>query len=146
MRYSKFFAPIAWTLRFFEFPEAADPVKAPAAFSEVLQGTPLRTIKSDRIDYLSGGVLEEGLPRDRFAIVADGIVDLPDGDYTVQVISDDGARVWVDGKLVLDAWAPHESRVDRAAITGGRRVLKLEYYEVGGWSEISFAIQPRRMR
>ena len=64
----------------------------------------------------------------------------------MQVISDDGARVWVDGRLVLDAWAPHESRVDRVPITGGRRTLKLEYYEVDGWAEISLDIQPRRMR
>ncbi len=145
-RYSRFFAPASWTLSFFEYPEAADPVKAPAAFAEVLRGKPLRTMTADRIDYLSGGVLEEGLPRDRFAIVAEGIVDLPPGDYTLQVISDDGARVWVDGRLVLDAWAPHESRVDEVAITGGRHTVKLEYYEIGGWSEISFDIQPRRMR
>ena len=144
--YSRFFAPVNWTLRFFEYAESADPVKAPAAFADVLRGKPLRTLKADRIDYLSGGVLEDGVPRDRFAIVAEGSVDLPTGDYTLQVISDDGARVWVDGKLVLDAWAPHESRVDRAALTGGRRALKLEYYEGGGWSEISFDIQPRRMR
>ena len=64
----------------------------------------------------------------------------------MQVISDDGARVWVDGRLVLDAWAPHESRSTDVAITGGRRRLKVEYYEVGGWSEIRFDIQPRRMR
>ncbi len=64
----------------------------------------------------------------------------------MQVISDDGARVWVDGRLVLDAWAPHESKVDRVAITGGRRRLKVEYHEVSGWSEMRFDIQPRRMR
>ena len=144
--YTKFFAPVDWTLSFFEYPESSDPVKSPAAFADLLRGKPLRTFKADRIDYLSGGTLEDGLPRDRFAIVAEGTVDLPDGDYTLQVISDDGARVWVDGKLVLDAWAPHESRVDRTTIGGGRHELKLEYYDRGGWSEISFDIQPRRMR
>ncbi|MDQ3489204.1 MAG: right-handed parallel beta-helix repeat-containing protein [Acidobacteriota bacterium] len=145
-RYSRFFAPVDWTLSFFEVPESADPVKAPAAFSEALRGTALKTIKADRIDYLSGGALEEGVPRDRFAIVTEGSVVLPSGDYTLQVISDDGARVWVDGRLVLDAWVPHESRVDRVPITGGRHTLKLEYYEVDGWAEISLDIQPRRMR
>jgi nitrous oxidase accessory protein NosD len=145
-RYSRFFALVNWTLNFFECPESADPVKAPAAFAKALEGKPLRTLRTDRIDYLSGGALEEGLPRDRFAIVAEGAVDLPKGDYTVQVISDDGARVWVDGKLVLDAWAPHGSQVDEVRITGGRRRLKLEYYEIGGWSEMRFDIQPRRAR
>lgn len=142
--YSRFFAPADWTIDFFEYPEAADPVKAPAAFEKVLAGRPIKTIKSDRIDFLSGRVLEEGVPSDRFAFVARGTVDLPPGDYTMEVISDDGVRVWVDGKLVQDGWEPHESRVDRVDITGGRRSLKVEYYESAGWAEIRVDIQPRR--
>jgi hypothetical protein len=144
--WSKFFAPIPWTINFFAYPETADPVKAPDAFAKVLQGRPIGTLlETDRIDYLSGGVLEDGVPADRFALVAEGIADLPPGDYTLQVISDDGARVWVDGELVLDAWAPHESRVDRVDIRGGRRRLKVHYYDAGGWAEIRVEILPRRM-
>ncbi|HJR61238.1 MAG TPA: NosD domain-containing protein [Vicinamibacterales bacterium] len=142
--YSRFFAPVSWTVNFFEYPEPADPGKAAASFAKVLAGAPLKTVKAERIDYLSGGSLEEGVARDRFAFVADGTVTLPPGAYDLQVISDDGARVWVDETLVLDAWAPHESRVDRVGITGGRRRLKVEYYEVGGWAEMRFDIQPRR--
>lgn len=144
--YSRYFAPVPWTIRFFSYPEAADPVKHPDAFAKVLAGEPVGTrLEADRIDYLSGGAVEDGVPADRFAFVAEGTADLPPGDYTLQVISDDGARVWVDGRLVLDAWAPHESRVDRVDIAGGRRRLKVEYYEAGGWAEMRFDIQPRRM-
>ena len=144
--YSRFFAPVDWTVHFFEYPETADPVKASAAFAKILAGKPINSVKTDRIDYLSGGVIEDGVPRDRFAFVAEGTVDLPPGDYTIEVISDDGARVWMDGKLILDAWEPHESRVDRVDITGGRRKLKVEYYESAGWAEIRVDIQPRRIR
>jgi hypothetical protein len=145
--YSRFFASIPWTIRFFSYPEAADPARHPDAFARVLRGEPVGPLlTTDRIDYLSGGVIEDGVPPDRFAFVAEGTVALPRGDYTLQVISDDGARVWVDGTLVLDAWAPHESRVDEVIISGGRHRLKVEYYEVGGWSEMRFDIQPRRAR
>lgn len=144
--YAHFFAPADWTIDYFEYPETADPVKGAAAFEKALSGRPSKTVKSDRIDFLSGGVLEEGVARDRFAFVANGTVDLPPGDYTIEVISDDGARVWVDGKLALDAWEPHESRVDRVDISGGRRKLKVEYYESAGWAEIRVDIQPRRIR
>jgi nitrous oxidase accessory protein NosD len=144
--WSRFFAPIPWTINFFAYPESADPVKAPEAFAKVLQGRPIGTLlETDRIDYLSGGVLEDGVPADRFAFVAEGVADLPPGDYTLQVISDDGARVWVDDALVLDAWAPHGSRVDRVDIRGGRRRLKVHYYDAGGWAEIRVEILPRRM-
>ena len=50
----------------------------------------------------------------------------------------------LDGKLLIDAWEPHESRVDSAVITGGRHAFRVEYYEIGGWSEMRFDIQPRR--
>ena len=145
--YSRFFAPVDWTIRFFSYPESVDVAKRPDAIAAVFTGKPIATlVDAKRIDYLSGGVIEEGIPRDRFAFVAEGTVDLPTGAYTIEVISDDGARVWVDGELVVNAWEPHESRVDRADISGGRKRLKLEYYEVGGWAEIRFQIQPRRSR
>ena len=72
-------------------------------------------------------------------------MNLPPGDYTLQVISDDGARVWVDDKLVLDAWEPHESRVDRVPLAGGTHALKVHYFDAGGWAEMRLDIQPRRM-
>jgi nitrous oxidase accessory protein NosD len=145
--YSHFFAPIDWTIRFFSYPDTLDPAKDPDALTPVMKGRPITTLfDSKRIDYLSGGVIEDGVPRDRFAFVAEGTVDLPRGDYTIEVISDDGARVWVDDKVVLNEWEPHESKVDRVEITGGRRRLKLEYHELAGWAEIRFQIQPRRTR
>jgi hypothetical protein len=144
--YSRFFAPIPWTLRFYPYPETADPLKQPQAFTRALQGVPVvPPLRTDRIDYLSGGVIEEGVPADRFALVAEGTASLPPGDYTLQVISDDGVRVWVDGRLVLDAWEPHESRVDAVDLRGGRRRLKVEYYDAGGWAEMRFDILPRRV-
>ena len=68
---------------------------------------------------------------------------LPPGDYTLQVISDDSVRVWVDGALMIDSWEPHESKVDRTPITGGQRRFKVEYYEAGGFAELRFEIQRR---
>jgi nitrous oxidase accessory protein NosD len=141
--YSKFFAPIDWTIKLFEYTAATDPVKQPVAFEKLLAGTPLQTVTHDRLDYISGRSLEAGTPRDNVALVAEGTADLPPGDYTLTVISDDAARVWMDGEVVLDAWSPHESRVDRAHISGGKRRFKIQYYEVGGFAELRFDIQRR---
>jgi nitrous oxidase accessory protein NosD len=143
--FSRFFVPIDWTLKFFEYADATDPVKDPEAFARLLGGTAVKTVTRDRIDYLSGRSIEDGVARDKFAFLAEGEADLPAGRYTVQVISDDGARVWMDGKLLIDAWEPHESRVDSAVVAGGRHAFRVEYYELGGWSEMRFDIQPRRL-
>jgi nitrous oxidase accessory protein NosD len=141
--YSKFFVPIDWNIKVFEYADATDPVKQPDAFLKLVSGAPLKTLTHDRLDYVTGGSLEPGTPRDKVAFVAEGTADLPPGDYTLTVVSDDGAQVWMDGELVLDAWTPHESRVDRARISGGKRRFKVHYYEVGGFAELRFDIQRR---
>jgi nitrous oxidase accessory protein NosD len=142
--YQRFFAPIPWTVRFFEYGAQTDPLAYAESFRKLITGTPLKITSPDRLDYLSGRNIEEGVPRDRFALTAEGTVDLPAGEYVLRMISDDGARMWVDGKLVIDAWAPHESRVDEARIDGGRRRLRVEYYEVEGFAELRVDVQPRR--
>jgi hypothetical protein len=139
--YTKFFAPIDWHVRFFEYTDAADPVKQPAAFSRLLAGTPLKEVTRDRLDYMSGRSFEDGVGRDRFAFTAEGSVDLPPGDYTVTVISDDGVKIWVDGQLVLDDWTVHESKVEKLALSGGKRHIKVQYFEGDGFAEMRFDVQ-----
>ena len=69
-----------------------------------------------------------------------GTVTLPPGSYTLRAISDDAARVWVDGVLTIDDWAPHESVVDHAPLGGGRHELRVRYYQVDGWVELRLDI------
>jgi hypothetical protein len=57
------------------------------------------------------------------------------GPTTLFVRSDDGARLWVNGALVIDHWSAHASTVDRATVdlTAGQPVpLVLEYYQLHG--------------
>jgi hypothetical protein len=84
---------------------------------------------------MSGGVFVEGLPRDRVALVADGDVNLS-GATTMDVISDDGIRVWVDGTLLIDKWSVHESELDHAKLIAGKHHIKIEYFEQTGWQEL----------
>jgi hypothetical protein len=99
-------------------------------------------MSANRLAYISGRALEDGVPRDRFALVAHGQTTLPSGRYTLQVISDDGVRVWMDDAVMLDEWAPHESKVSRVEIGGGaERRFRVEYYDVTGFAELRFDIQ-----
>ena len=86
------------------------------------------------------------LPHARWALEATSTVDLSPGDYTLQVISDDGARAWVDGRLVIDHWDAHESAVDHAALTGGRHDVRVQYYQTDGWTELRLDIMRGMVR
>jgi hypothetical protein len=57
------------------------------------------------------------------------------GEYSLITSSDDGARLWVDGALVIDAWTPaHTVRDDsvKLNLTAGRHAIKVEYYDNEG--------------
>jgi hypothetical protein len=63
-------------------------------------------------------------------------VDPPQsGDYRLTTVSDDGVRLWLDGRLVIENWSDHAPGEDHAtvALTAGQPVdLKVEYYQGGG--------------
>jgi nitrous oxidase accessory protein NosD len=141
--YRRFFVPAPWRVRYYTFEDASRPDRAPEAFARVLSGTPVKTEARDRLDYMSGGAIAEGLPRDRVAVIAEAEIDLPPGAYLVRTISDDGVRVWMDEERIVDRWTPHESAIDTVPITGGKRRFKVEYYEIGGFAELRFEILRR---
>ena len=57
--------------------------------------------------------------------------DLPPGLYRFTVTSDDGARLWVNERLVISAWYDHSQMTFRREmeLPGGPVNLRLEYYE-----------------
>jgi hypothetical protein len=141
--WSRFFAPVDWRIRVHAWDQATDPRVNPGAFRDLLEsGDPLVDQEAARLEWLWYRPRIENIPLERWALRAEGAVDLPPGEYRIQVISDDAVRVWVDGRLAIDAWEPHESRVDEARVFGGRHDLAVEYYQVDGWVELSIDIQP----
>ena len=57
------------------------------------------------------------------------------GDYTFNFRTDDGCRLWIDGKLLLDDWTTHPQRDCLATVrleAGQHYQLQAEYYDEGG--------------
>lgn len=81
------------------------------------------------------------IPADRFSVRWTGQVEAPvTGAFTFSTQSDDGVRLWVDGKLVITRWNDHGSTRDQTApialIAGRKYDIQLEYYENTGSSVI----------
>lgn len=60
------------------------------------------------------------------------------GEYEFSFTSDDGCRLWIDGKLVIDAWGGHQVRSDNDKINleaGKEYQLKAEY-----WNNLDYAV------
>lgn len=82
------------------------------------------------------GSPHESIPSDHFGVRWTGTIEPRRTEtYTLTTVSDDQARVWIDGKLVIDAWDPHEPRVDRAEVAlkaGTRHAIRIDYAEQTG--------------
>ncbi len=140
--FRKFHAPIDWEVKWFAYDkEAEEPRSKPEAFAKLLaDGAPVKAIKTARLDFNDG---YEGIPRDHYATLAIGKVSLPPREYVLNVTSDDGVRVWVDGKLVIDNWTWHGPTLDKAPLAGGAHTIRVEHFEIDGYSTLKVDIQPK---
>ena len=134
--YGRFEPTIDWTARVFPWGDSTAPAVDSEAFAALLRSAPLATLHLPRLDLEGSGQLAGGIAAERLVIDASGTMELAPGMYTLRTISDDGVRVWVDGKLLIDAWTPHESRLDFATLHGGRHTLSVQYFQLGGWGEL----------
>ena len=103
-------------------------------------GALLDSLEVPRLDVMWYRPREPKIPLTNWSLDATSTVTLDEGSYTLRTISDDGVRVWVDGRLVIDDWTPHESRVDVAPLSGGRHALRVQYQQLDGWAELRLDI------
>ena len=74
----------------------------------------------------------EGGPTDYFALRLVGLIDIPEsGDWSFSIGSDEGARLWIDGTLVVNDDASHSFRYTDGSISlsAGPHDFELRYLE-----------------
>ncbi|HEX6316912.1 MAG TPA: right-handed parallel beta-helix repeat-containing protein [Gemmatimonadaceae bacterium] len=143
--YSRYEPPISWQVNAWAWPDSLDP-RRDGNWERLARGTRLFERIWPRLDIMWYRPTIRELPQARFALEASGAVTLPEGEYTLRTISDDGIRVWVDGRLVIDNWDLHGSEIDYAPLTGGRHELRVQYFQIEGWAELRLDILRGRHR
>jgi phage tail-like protein len=98
-------------------------------------------------DWKDQSPVEEVLPQDAFSVRWTGqLRPLHSELYTFHTTSDDGVRLFVDGRLIIDSWTEHPATEDRGtmALAADRWYpITLEYYEKTGVASISLAWSSR---
>jgi parallel beta-helix repeat protein len=138
--YSLFDPSIDWTIDFWKFDRESDPLSAPKAFAARLATAPVRTMKASRLAFANARAFGDGFA-DHVAIVASGTLVLEAGQYELAVTSDDGIRVWLDDRLVLEDWSIHAPKEDRIPVSGGVHRLRLEYFQNTGAAALQVQIR-----
>ncbi len=75
----------------------------------------------------------DGIGADHFTVRWEGVVEAQTDElYAIHVISDDGARLWIDGQLLIDGWSDHAAQQLTTQLPmqrGQKHAIKLEFYE-----------------
>ncbi len=108
-----------------------------------LEGAPLLTRLDSTINSnWTTGEKVSGLPETDFSIRWTGaLTPVVSGQHILLVRGDDGYRLWLDDKLIIDNWSQHAAQTRQAKIkldAGRAYKIKLEYFQGSGGAEVSF--------
>lgn len=132
-----------WRVSFFVWDAASDPRSSDDSWSRITTTAPRTAISTDTIDFAWGhGAPVEGVPPDRFAVVASTQLELPAGKWRFSTISDDGIRVLIDEKPVIENWTWHGPTRDDAVVQlpAETHEIRIEYFEIDGYAQLQFAV------
>jgi beta-glucosidase len=106
-----------------------------------LAGTPLGTSIDERVDLRwEPDAPIAGIPGQNCSIRWTGVFVPPtSGETVLGTSADDGVRLWVDDKLVIDDWNQNaeRARTAKVRVTAGQAVkLRLEFFQAGGGAAI----------
>ncbi|HIE52434.1 MAG TPA: hypothetical protein EYP85_11800 [Armatimonadetes bacterium] len=85
------------------------------------------------------------LPADHFAVRWTGLLEAPTGGcYVLATENDDGVRLWLDGRLMVDDWIRHPSAENRVEVdlAAGWHLLRIEYFDALGAGTMRLLWQP----
>lgn len=107
-----------------------------------LSGAPALLREDDALDFAWGtGSPAPGVitPND-FSARWTRALDLTAGTYRFQVQADDGVRLWVSERLLIDEWTSGPgTHTAEIRLPGGRVPIRLEYFELGGAASLKLA-------
>jgi surface antigen len=104
-----------------------------------LSGAPTVIYKESNIDKNWGaGGPGKSIGNDNFSVRWTGNFNFDQGNYVFKVKGDDGFRLWVDNKLVIDKWKDQTVTEESGNFTlsKGTHEVKVEYYEKTGTGQV----------
>ncbi len=112
-----------------------------------LSGEPVLTRVDAAVDFDWGtGSPAPVVPSDDFSVRWTGkLIPRKSGPHVLAIVSDDGSRLCIDGKQVIDNWGEHATQTASATLTleAGREYdLLLEYFEAKGSAVIRLGWTP----
>ncbi|MBL8760445.1 MAG: right-handed parallel beta-helix repeat-containing protein [Phycisphaerae bacterium] len=146
-----------WNATFFTWPADVDPREKLEAWRSLAAGPSAKqaTLDNLALKFAMGGPgtlagvkdkLGPGAPgQDRFGLVATSKLRVPKGTWAISTTSDDGVRVLIDGKPVIENWTWHGPTKNQGtfSVDQDREVdVVVEYFEIDGFATLELDLTP----
>jgi len=134
-----------WRVTFYQWSKSNDPRNGAEEWHRIISSTPLDEITVPAVDFMwYTRAPSDKVSRDRFATVATANVQLPAGTWRIETTSDDGVRVFVNDRPVINNWTWHAATSDEATVKleTGEHHIRVEHFEVDGFAQLQFRLEP----
>jgi len=143
-----------WQATFFKWPTNTDPRTNLIAYRKLAEGPTAVSAQLDELSLRYGmrGPSELGISdkvtaarfgRDHFGMIARTRLPLAKGTWDFSTLSDDGVRVSVDGKPVIENWAWHGPTSDtgKLVLPADKTVeIVVEHFQIDGYAVLEFSL------
>jgi hypothetical protein len=146
-----------WDTTFFTWTQATDPREHLDTWRALAAGDTAVSAQVNRLSFSYGGggpgtqpslktLASAALGNDHFGMIAHTNLTLSAGTWEFSTLSDDGIRVTVDGKPVIENWTWHVPTKNTGQLTLEREKsveIKVEHFEIDGFAVLDLGIAPR---
>lgn len=145
-----------WDCVFFPWSVTTDPRTNLVGWRELAAGPGAVRLTTGALDFpfgmggprdlrLSEELSQRGPGRERFGLIASTRLRLPKGEWLFRTLSDDGVRVTVDGRPVLENWTwhgptPNEARYRQ--LVDAEVEIGVEHFEIDGYATLKLSLEP----
>jgi hypothetical protein len=144
----------AWSVKM--FPWKVDPRENLAEWRKLADGPDARSAVVPKLDFPFGmggprdlkiaeSITREGPGGDHFGLIAQTALKLPKGRWRFRTNSDDGVRVMVNSKPVIENWTWHVPTTNDGVFdqpAEGEVSVVVEYFEIDGFATLRLDIDP----
>jgi len=147
-----------WDATFFKWTKDVDPRKDIQAWRELAQGKSAVSAKLNQLAFSYGGagpsdqdlsksITAAKLGGDYFGMIAKTNLPLSAGTWEFATLSDDGIRITVDGKTIIENWTWHGPTNNTGTLelrTNKTVEITVEHFEIDGYAvlELKISLHP----
>ena len=133
-----------WDVSYYPW-EPDRPGRPLASWRAVTKGDPVASLTTPDLDLVwDGSPPVPGIEAATFAVKAGIRLELPAGNYRVQVTSGDGIRIWLDSKRIFEDWTFHAPKTEEVSVTlkAGPHNLRIEHFQGAGPGRLAARLVP----